>query len=102
MGNPAFLPHREPTRKSLYSLKFLLYRLNCGLDDAQMNFVSIMAHQDDEMRCLGTMLKCRARGDRLAFVTLTDGSGGFVHQPDIARTDAARIRHEEMSVLAES
>ena len=30
-----------------------------------MNVVSIMAHQDDEMHCLGTMLKARARGDRL-------------------------------------
>lgn len=65
-----------------------------------MNIVSIMAHQDDEMRCLGTMLKCRERGDRLHFVTLTDGSGGFVQQPDIAREEAARIRHEEMSALA--
>ncbi|WP_428939648.1 PIG-L deacetylase family protein [Fontivita pretiosa] len=65
-----------------------------------MNVVSIMAHQDDEMRCLGTMLKCRARGDALAFVTLTDGSGGFVHQPDISRNDAAKIRHEEMLAVA--
>lgn len=65
-----------------------------------MNIVSIMAHQDDEMRCLGTMLKCKARGDRLAFITLTDGSKGFVQTPDIAREDAAAIRHAEMSALA--
>ena len=65
-----------------------------------MNVVSLMAHQDDEMRCLGTMLKCRARGDRLFFVTLTDGSKGFVHKPDISPEDAARTRHEEMSALA--
>jgi LmbE family N-acetylglucosaminyl deacetylase len=66
-----------------------------------MNVVSIMAHQDDEMRCLGTMLKCRARGDRLAFVTLTDGSKGFVHNPGIDPAHAARIRDEEMTSLAE-
>lgn len=66
-----------------------------------MNVVSIMAHQDDEMRCLGTMLKCRARGDRLFFVTVTDGSKGFVQRPDISREEAARIRHDEMSELAE-
>lgn len=65
-----------------------------------MNVVAVMAHQDDEMRCLGTMLKCRARGDRLFFVTVTDGSGGFVQQPDISREEGARIRHEEMSALA--
>lgn len=67
-----------------------------------MHVVSIMAHQDDEMRCLGTMLKCRARGDPLHFVTLTDGSKGFVQQPDIARDAAARIRNEEMTALAQA
>ena len=65
-----------------------------------MNVVSIMAHQDDEMRCLGTLLKCRARGDRLWFVTLTDGSKGFVQNPTIAREAAARIRDGEMRSLA--
>jgi N-acetylglucosamine malate deacetylase 1 len=65
-----------------------------------MNVVSIMAHQDDEMRCLGTMLKCRARGDRLFFVTLTDGSKGFVQTPSIARDEAAAIRSAEMGALA--
>jgi N-acetylglucosamine malate deacetylase 1 len=65
-----------------------------------MNVVSIMAHQDDEMRCLGTMLKCRARGDRLYFVTLTDGAKGFVQNPEIAPIEAAEIRHTEMSGLA--
>jgi len=65
-----------------------------------MNIVSVMAHQDDEMRCLGTMLRCQERGDRLAFVTLTDGSKGFVQDPGIARADAARIRDAEMRALA--
>jgi LmbE family N-acetylglucosaminyl deacetylase len=65
-----------------------------------MNVVSIMAHQDDEMRCLGTLLKCRARGDRLFFVTLTDGSKGFVQNPNIERDEAAGIRQAEMQSLA--
>ncbi len=65
-----------------------------------MNVVSIMAHQDDEMRCLGTMLKCRARGDRLAFITLTDGSLGFVQEPTISRAKATEIRQREMDALA--
>jgi N-acetylglucosamine malate deacetylase 1 len=65
-----------------------------------MNIVSIMAHQDDEMRCLGTMLKCRERGDSLHFITLTDGSKGFVQRPDITRAEAAAIRHSELSTLA--
>jgi len=65
-----------------------------------MNVVSIMAHQDDEMMCLGTLLRCKARGDRVYFITLTDGSKGFVQQPDIAPPEAARIRHTEMVDLA--
>jgi LmbE family N-acetylglucosaminyl deacetylase len=67
-----------------------------------MNVVSIMAHQDDEMRCLGTMLKCQARGDQLFFVTLTDGSGGFAQTPDISRKAAAAIRQREMAALAKA
>jgi LmbE family N-acetylglucosaminyl deacetylase len=65
-----------------------------------MNVVSIMAHQDDEMQCLGTLLKCHARGDHLFFVTVTDGAKGFVQQPEIEPAQAAAIRHEEMSALA--
>jgi len=65
----------------------------------KMNVVSIMAHQDDEMRCLGTMLKCRARGDQLHFITLTDGSGGFVGRSQLTRKEAAGIRHAEMTAL---
>ena len=67
-----------------------------------MNVVSIMAHADDEMRCLGTMLKCRERGDKLAFVTVTDGSKGFVQHPSISRAQAAQIRESEMKMLADS
>ncbi len=65
-----------------------------------MNVVSIMAHQDDEMGCLGTMLKCRARGDTLHFITLTDGSKGFVQNPGISREEASAIRDAEMRALA--
>ena len=67
-----------------------------------MNTVSILAHQDDEMFCLGTMLKCRARGDRLFFITLTDGSKGFVQRPNIPREEAAAIRRAEMGALAKA
>jgi LmbE family N-acetylglucosaminyl deacetylase len=65
-----------------------------------MNVVSIQAHPDDEMRCLGTMLKCRTRGDTLWFICVTDGSKGFVQQPDLPREKAAAIRHAEMAALA--
>ena len=65
-----------------------------------MNIVSIMAHQDDEMRCLGTMLKCRERGDSLHFIILTDGSSGVLRDPFPSRKEAAGIRRKEMARLA--
>jgi N-acetylglucosamine malate deacetylase 1 len=64
-----------------------------------LNVVSIFAHQDDEMRCLGTMLKCKTRGDSLTFVTLTDGSIGI---EDVKCAESAKIRLKEMSNLADS
>jgi N-acetylglucosamine malate deacetylase 1 len=67
-----------------------------------MNVVSIMAHQDDEMRCLGTMLKCRARGDRLFFIVLTDGSKGMVQSPEMPVKQAAAIREAEMAALVQA
>lgn len=56
-----------------------------------------MAHQDDEMFCLGTMLKCRDRGDNLYFITVTDGSAGIV---GVSGKEASKKRREEMSNLA--
>lgn len=64
-----------------------------------MNIVSIMAHQDDEMRCLGTMLKCRERGDSLQFISLTDGSSGVLRKPYPPRKVAAAVRRVEMNRL---
>lgn len=65
-----------------------------------MNVISVMAHQDDELMCLGTMLKMQERGDALHFICVTDGSGGMVHAPDMPRAEAAAIRDREMSALA--
>src|SRR3954452_21842917 len=75
-------------------------RSSADTDEREMNVVSILAHADDEMRCLGTMLKCRARGDQLTFVTVTDGSKGFVQNPGITRAEAASIRESELRALA--
>jgi len=66
-----------------------------------MNVLSVMAHQDDELMCLGTMLKMRARGDSLHFICVTDGSSGMVHAPEMTRAEAAAVRDREMCALAE-
>jgi N-acetylglucosamine malate deacetylase 1 len=67
-----------------------------------VNVVSIMAHQDDEMRCLGTMLRCQNRGDKLTFICLTDGSKGLVDRPHLSRPAAASVRRKEMAALAQA
>ncbi len=67
-----------------------------------MHIVSLMAHQDDEMQCLGTLLKYHARGDKVHFITVTDGAKGFVQQPDIDPVEAAGIRHAEMLDVAQN
>lgn len=66
-----------------------------------MNAVSVMAHQDDELVCLGTMLKMRARGDALHFICVTDGSRGMIQTPAMPREEAAGIRDAEMRDLAD-
>jgi LmbE family N-acetylglucosaminyl deacetylase len=65
-----------------------------------MNVVSVMAHQDDELVCLGTVLKMQARGDALHFVCVTDGCGGMIHRPEMSREEAAAVRDREMRDLA--
>ncbi len=65
-----------------------------------MNVVSVMAHQDDELVCLGTMLKMQARGVALHFVCVTDGCGGMIHRPEMSREEAAAVRDREMRDLA--
>lgn len=64
-----------------------------------MNIVSIMAHQDDELMCLGTMLKMKKAGHNLAFICMTDGAAGMAHMPDMPFEEAAKIRRIEMNNL---
>jgi len=67
-----------------------------------MNIVSVMAHQDDELMCLGTMLKMKELGHELHFVCITDGSFGMIHRPETPLAEVAAIRYQEMSALVEA
>lgn len=66
-----------------------------------VNVVSVMAHQDDELVCLGTMMKMQQRGHALHFICLTDGSCGMVQLPQMSRAEAAAVRDAEMRDLVE-
>jgi len=65
-----------------------------------MNVTAVMAHQDDELMCLGTMLKMRNSGHSLSFICLTDGAAGMAHLPEMPPGEAAQIREAEMTALA--
>lgn len=61
-----------------------------------MNVTFVGAHQDDEMFCLGTLLKYRRQGHRLSFICTTNGDKGMSDQPGVPHAEAAQIRDREM------
>lgn len=67
-----------------------------------MNVVSVMAHQDDELMCLGTMLKMKQRGDSIHFICLTRGETGMVHHPEMDVEEAAECRRREMTAMVQA
>lgn len=52
------------------------------------------------MNCLGTLLKCRERGDRVALVSLSRGDQGGQFDPDIPHEEMAERRQHEASRVA--
>ena len=65
-----------------------------------MNVAFVGAHQDDEMFCLGTLLRYRRRGDRLALICATNGDKGISDDPSVPHAECARIRDREMRAVA--
>jgi len=65
-----------------------------------MNVAFIGAHPDDEMFCLGTLLLCRRRGDRLFLICATNGDKGISDDPDFPHAECARLRDREMREVA--
>jgi LmbE family N-acetylglucosaminyl deacetylase len=65
-----------------------------------MNILFVGAHPDDEMSCLGTLLRYRRRGDRLSLVTATNGDKGISDDPAFPHDECARLRDGEMRAVA--
>ncbi|HZT42956.1 MAG TPA: PIG-L family deacetylase [Chthonomonadaceae bacterium] len=66
-----------------------------------MNILWVGAHQDDEMKVLGTLLKYRRQGGhRFAFVCATNGDKGLSFDRGTSLEEAARIRDREMRQVA--
>jgi N-acetylglucosamine malate deacetylase 1 len=66
-----------------------------------MNVVCVFAHQDDEMRCLGTLQRLAEDGARISFVCVTNGNKGLAFEGDSSAERAARVRETEMRSVTE-
>lgn len=66
-----------------------------------MNIALIGAHQDDEMFCLGTLLKYREqKKHRFSFIYLTNGDKGISDDPKSDYAETAKIRAAEAAKVA--
>jgi N-acetylglucosamine malate deacetylase 1 len=66
-----------------------------------MNVAVVIAHQDDEQGCLGTLLRLRAERDvHVTFIAVTNGDKGASWDPDRPLDEVARVRDGEMRAVA--
>ena len=66
----------------------------------QLSVVSVGAHQDDELGCLGTLIRYRAEGSRITTVSLSNGDKGGQHDPTIPNSVIAQTRIAEATRMA--
>jgi LmbE family N-acetylglucosaminyl deacetylase len=66
-----------------------------------VNVVCVFAHQDDEMRCLGTLQRLSETGATISFVCVTNGNKGLAFDGEASADRAAEVRETEMRSVAE-
>jgi LmbE family N-acetylglucosaminyl deacetylase len=64
-----------------------------------MKVVTVFAHQDDELQCLGTLLRMRERGDSIAIVCTSSGNKGLPFS-QAGKEEAAAVRDAEIRAVA--
>jgi LmbE family N-acetylglucosaminyl deacetylase len=65
--------------------------------ERHLSVVSVGAHQDDELGCLGTLIRYRDQGSRITTISLSNGDKGGQHDPSLPHEVIARTRIEEAS-----
>lgn len=66
-----------------------------------MNVVAVGAHQDDnEITCLGTLLRLKDQGATITTVTVTDGAGGIEHNSSLTSSEVTAKRNAEAEEIA--
>jgi N-acetylglucosamine malate deacetylase 1 len=67
----------------------------------KMNVVAVGAHQDDnELTCLGTLLRLKDQGAAITTVTVTDGAGGIEHNSSLTSAEVTATRNAEADEIA--
>jgi LmbE family N-acetylglucosaminyl deacetylase len=66
----------------------------------QLSVVSVGAHQDDELGCLGTLIRYHQQGWRITTVSVSNGDKGGQHDPRIPHAVIAQTRIEEATRVA--
>ncbi|SDS32268.1 PIG-L deacetylase family protein [Actinopolymorpha singaporensis] len=67
-----------------------------------MRYACVFAHLDDEMRCLGTLLRLHEQGHEIAFVTLTGGDKGLPFSGPDSHERAVAVREVEIRHVAKA
>ncbi len=65
-----------------------------------LSVVSVGAHQDDELGCLGTLIRYRDQGCRITTVSVSNGDKGGQHDPTLPHEVVARTRIDEATRMA--
>lgn len=63
--------------------------------DRPRSVVSVGAHQDDELSCLGTLIRYHQQGCSITTVSLSNGDKGGQHDPTIPKAVIAQTRIDE-------
>ncbi len=63
--------------------------------ERRLSVVSVGAHQDDELGCLGTLIRYRGQGSQITTVSLSNGDKGGQHDPSIHNSVIAQTRIDE-------
>jgi LmbE family N-acetylglucosaminyl deacetylase len=68
--------------------------------ERRLSVVSVGAHQDDELGCLGSLIRYRDQGSRLTTVSVSNGDKGGQHDPSIPHSVIAQTRIDEATRMA--
>jgi LmbE family N-acetylglucosaminyl deacetylase len=68
--------------------------------ERRLSVVTVGAHQDDELGCLGTLIRYRDEGCRITTVSVSNGDKGGQHDPSIPHSVVAQTRIDEATRMA--